>query len=51
MDRLKVDTKIHKSQLISFQCGFGTMSSGELAYLKLYAEIYTVLEKHAKKSS
>ena len=49
MDRMKVNSKIHQFQLIPFQCGFRAMSSGELAYLKLYSEIYFVLERYAKK--
>ena len=48
MDRLNVSKKIYQFQLIYFHCGFRTMSSGELAYLSLHAEIYSVLEKHAQ---
>lgn len=48
MDNLKINTRIHQFQLIFFRCGFQTMSSGELAYLKLYAEIYCVLKQHAQ---
>lgn len=50
MDNLRINTRIDQFQLMSFRCGFQTMSSGEHAYLKLYTEIYCVLEQHAEHS-